>query len=190
MLIRYGIHSGGTAGSVIGARLAEYLPKRKVLVIEAGMLLSSETQLDCWMTMMPMLTVLTTSGPSDYNDKRVLNLKEWLSLLGGDLDYDYPTTEQPMGLYSHTFDSTTNPSLANQFSSQKAIPISAIPGLKCLVDAALTTPSSHTAPSSVIWMNGPPSVLRVGTLKLSLAAWISCGTRSSQCAPSVIATSW
>jgi hypothetical protein len=31
-------------------------------------------------------------------DDRVLNLKEWLSLLGGELDYDYGTTEQPMGM--------------------------------------------------------------------------------------------
>ena len=30
-------------------------------------------------------------------DDRVLLLKDWLSLLGGELDYDYGTTEQPMG---------------------------------------------------------------------------------------------
>ncbi len=30
-------------------------------------------------------------------DDRVLDLKQWLSLLGGELDYDYGTTEQPMG---------------------------------------------------------------------------------------------
>lgn len=30
-------------------------------------------------------------------DNRVLDLKKWLDLLGGDLDYDYGTTEQPMG---------------------------------------------------------------------------------------------
>lgn len=29
---------------------------------------------------------------------RVLDLKQWLSLLGGELDYDYGTTEQPMGM--------------------------------------------------------------------------------------------
>jgi choline dehydrogenase-like flavoprotein len=29
--------------------------------------------------------------------RRVLDLKRWLELLGSDLDYDYPTTEQPMG---------------------------------------------------------------------------------------------
>lgn len=56
---------------MVASRLAEYLPTAKILVIEGG--------------------------PSDYNDSRVLQLKEWLSLLGGDLDYDYPTTEQPMG---------------------------------------------------------------------------------------------
>lgn len=30
-------------------------------------------------------------------DDRVLDLKKWLHLLGGELDYDYGTTEQPMG---------------------------------------------------------------------------------------------
>ena len=67
----YVIVGGGTAGCVIASRLAEYLPHKKTLLIEAG--------------------------PSDFLDDRVLNLKDWLSLLGGDLDYDYGTTEQPMG---------------------------------------------------------------------------------------------
>lgn len=70
----YVIVGGGTAGCVIASRLAEYLPNKRILLIEAG--------------------------PSDYMDDRVLNLKEWLSLLGGELDYDYPTTEQPMGMCS------------------------------------------------------------------------------------------
>jgi hypothetical protein len=35
-------------------------------------------------------------------DDRVLDLKQWLSLLGGELDYDYGTTEQPMGAYTPT----------------------------------------------------------------------------------------
>jgi choline dehydrogenase-like flavoprotein len=68
----YVIVGGGTAGCVIASRLAEYLPNKRILLIEAG--------------------------PSDFMDDRVLNLKEWLSLLGGELDYDYPTTEQPMGM--------------------------------------------------------------------------------------------
>jgi choline dehydrogenase-like flavoprotein len=69
----YVIVGGGTAGCVIASRLSEYLPHKKILMIEAG--------------------------PSDFNDDRVLKLKEWLSLLGGDLDYDYGTTEQPNGRY-------------------------------------------------------------------------------------------
>src|ERR1700733_9738783 len=67
----YLIVGGGTAGCVIASRLAEYLPYKKILLIEAG--------------------------PSDFMDDRVLNLKDWLSLLGGELDYDYGTTDQPMG---------------------------------------------------------------------------------------------
>ena len=31
-------------------------------------------------------------------DDRVLDLKQWLNLLGGELDYDYGTTEQPNGM--------------------------------------------------------------------------------------------
>lgn len=67
----YLIVGGGTAGCVIASRLAEYLPHLRILLVEAG--------------------------PSDFMDDRVLNLKDWLNLLGGELDYDYGTTEQPMG---------------------------------------------------------------------------------------------
>lgn len=70
----YLIVGGGTAGCVIASRLAEYLPNKRILLVEAG--------------------------PSDFMDDRVLLLKEWLSLLGGELDYDYTTTEQPMGMWT------------------------------------------------------------------------------------------
>lgn len=67
----YLVVGGGTAGCVIASRLSEYLPHKRILLIEAG--------------------------PSDYLNEKVLNLKEWLNLLGGELDYDYGTTEQPNG---------------------------------------------------------------------------------------------
>ncbi|WP_079131758.1 GMC family oxidoreductase [Streptomyces nanshensis] len=66
----YVIVGGGTAGSVIAARLTED-PDVTVAVIEGG--------------------------PSDIDRPEVLTLRRWLGLLGGELDYDYPTTEQPRG---------------------------------------------------------------------------------------------
>ncbi|KAJ3529222.1 hypothetical protein NM208_g8418 [Fusarium decemcellulare] len=67
----YVIVGGGTAGCVIASRLAEYLPEKKILLIEAG--------------------------PSDLSDDRVLDLRKWLSLIGSELDFDYSVTEQPNG---------------------------------------------------------------------------------------------
>jgi choline dehydrogenase-like flavoprotein len=66
----YVIVGGGTAGSVLAARLSED-PDVSVCVIEGG--------------------------PSDVGDERVLELRNWINLLGGELDYDYPTVEQPRG---------------------------------------------------------------------------------------------
>ncbi len=66
----YVIVGGGTAGSVIASRLTED-PGTTVTVIEGG--------------------------PTDIDRDDVLTLRRWLGLLGGDLDYDYPTTEQPRG---------------------------------------------------------------------------------------------
>lgn len=60
---------GGTAGAVVARRLVD--DERRVCVIEAG--------------------------PSDVGDQRVLQLSRWLDLLGGELDFDYGTVEQPHG---------------------------------------------------------------------------------------------
>lgn len=66
----YVVVGGGTAGSVIASRLTED-PDVTVAVIEGG--------------------------PSDVGRPEVLTLRRWMGLLGGELDYDYPTTEQPRG---------------------------------------------------------------------------------------------
>ncbi|MFI1970448.1 oxidoreductase [Streptomyces cinnamoneus] len=66
----YVVIGGGTAGSVIASRLTED-PGVTVAVIEGG--------------------------PTDVDREDVLTLRRWLGLLGGELDYDYPTTEQPRG---------------------------------------------------------------------------------------------
>lgn len=66
----YVVVGGGTAGSVIASRLTED-PDITVAVIEGG--------------------------PSDIDRPDVLTLRRWMGLLGGELDYDYPTTEQPRG---------------------------------------------------------------------------------------------
>ncbi len=66
----YVVVGGGTAGSVLAARLSED-PDVTVCVVEGG--------------------------PSDVDDPRVLELRNWINLLGSELDYDYPTVEQPRG---------------------------------------------------------------------------------------------
>ena len=61
---------GGTAGAVVASRLSED-PAIRVCVVEGG--------------------------PSDVGDDRILLLRNWLNLLGSELDYDYPTVPQPRG---------------------------------------------------------------------------------------------
>lgn len=61
---------GGTAGSVLAARLAED-PDRTVALVEAG--------------------------PADEGLRRVLEVRDWLDLLGGDLDWDYTIQPQTRG---------------------------------------------------------------------------------------------
>jgi choline dehydrogenase-like flavoprotein len=61
---------GGTAGAVVAARLSAD-PALQVCLVEGG--------------------------PSDVGDDRVLQLRNWLSLLESEFDYDYPTVEQPRG---------------------------------------------------------------------------------------------
>lgn len=67
----YVVVGGGTAGCLVASRLAEYLPKKRILLIEGG--------------------------PSDLNDQKVADIREWIALLGTEYDYDYPITEQYRG---------------------------------------------------------------------------------------------
>ncbi|MCC5952447.1 MAG: GMC family oxidoreductase N-terminal domain-containing protein [Acidimicrobiia bacterium] len=64
------IVGGGTAGSVLAARLAEDTG-RQVALVEAG--------------------------PADEGLERVLRVRDWMDLLGGDLDWDYTIEPQPRG---------------------------------------------------------------------------------------------
>lgn len=65
----YLIIGGGTAGSVLAFRLAE--AGRSVCLLEAG--------------------------PTDEGNEAVLNVGNWLDLLGSELDYDYAIEPQPRG---------------------------------------------------------------------------------------------
>ena len=66
----YLVVGGGTAGAVVAARLSED-PARRVCLIEAG--------------------------PSDLGRDDVLQLRRWMDLLEGPLDYAYRTVLQPSG---------------------------------------------------------------------------------------------
>jgi len=66
----YVVVGGGTAGSVLAARLSED-PDCRVCVVEGG--------------------------PSDVGDERILRLRNWINLLDSEFDYRYPTVEQPRG---------------------------------------------------------------------------------------------
>ncbi|KAH7011221.1 hypothetical protein EDB80DRAFT_608906 [Ilyonectria destructans] len=67
----YVIVGGGTAGCVIAGRLADQLPDKRILLIEAG--------------------------PSDWKDDRILDLRNMYNLMGSEFDYGYKSTEQPFG---------------------------------------------------------------------------------------------
>jgi choline oxidase len=64
----YIVIGGGTAGSIVAARLAED-PNRRVALLEAG--------------------------PSDENNPLVLQADQWMAMLGTKLDYDYIIEPQP-----------------------------------------------------------------------------------------------
>ena len=68
----YIIVGGGTAGCVIASRLSQYLPDKRILMVEAG--------------------------PSDLNDPRALILKDRTGMQGTELDYAYTTVKQPRGM--------------------------------------------------------------------------------------------
>jgi choline oxidase len=66
----YLVLGGGTAGAVLAARLAEE-PGVSICLFEAG--------------------------PSDEGDPRILELRNWVNLLGSELDYDYRIESQERG---------------------------------------------------------------------------------------------
>ncbi|KAK5214864.1 hypothetical protein LTR96_011667 [Exophiala xenobiotica] len=68
----YVIVGGGTAGCVIASRLTEYLPNKRILVIEAG--------------------------DTEIGNKDVELRKQGIELIGGPKDFSYPIVEQ---LYEH-----------------------------------------------------------------------------------------
>jgi choline dehydrogenase-like flavoprotein len=74
----YVVVGGGTSGCVVASRLAEFLPKSRILLLEGG--------------------------PSDVDDDRVANIREWIDLLGTEYDYDFPITQQARGACEQSFE--------------------------------------------------------------------------------------
>ncbi|KAK5332196.1 hypothetical protein LTR98_011663 [Exophiala xenobiotica] len=70
----YVIVGGGTAGCVIASRLTEYLPNKRILVIEAG--------------------------DTEIGNKDVELRKQGIELIGGPKDFSYPIVEQLYGMMS------------------------------------------------------------------------------------------
>lgn len=72
-LVGTNLLTGGAAGAIIAARLAEYLPYKNILLVEAG--------------------------PSDFNDDRFLVMRRWFELVESEFDYNYPIEKQEYGQY-------------------------------------------------------------------------------------------
>ncbi|RKK33465.1 hypothetical protein BFJ67_g14239 [Fusarium oxysporum f. sp. cepae] len=70
----YIIIRGGEAGCVTASRLAEALPDCKIPMIGAG--------------------------PSDLDNKSILDLRSMDNLMGGEFDYGFKSTEQPNAISS------------------------------------------------------------------------------------------
>lgn len=118
----YVVVGGGTAGCLVASRLAEYLPKKRVLLIEGG--------------------------PSDLNDLKVAEIRKWIDLLGTEYDYDYPITEQFRGPSPPSPTAPCLISLSHAYSLVQAIPPSTTLEPRSSAAARATTAASPCTPSS------------------------------------------